>query len=433
MKSTPLRQGMAALSLMLFFFITSCEKKDIPFGENFIESFTDIVVVDTLTPVLSTYKLDSFPTSGTGTILLGSYQDTVFGNTKASSFFQLGLPGFSIGEDAVFDSVTFIMYSNNQYYGDTTVTQQISVHELTENLQLPSERTAFYNNRPAFAFNPSALGTKQLIPRPSRSESIEIRLNSAKGAELFLKMKNKSDEVINQENFLRYFKGIHLESTAPLNASVLGFRVSDTALKMRVYYRERGVEFTERFVDFPVTSPALQYNQIAIDRSATPLKDLPSGDPVVPSAALRNAAYVQYSTGLIAKVTFPYLQNLLTIDDAGKILRADLIIKPLPGSFSGPFRLPRQLDISLTDNINTIGPVVGSANLFNDFVNGENTGYTYDITSYLQSELRVNEAARRGLLIYSPSTSLFNRLVIGDETTGNRARIQVRINYLVVK
>ncbi len=426
-----LRKGWIGLGAILFFALGACNKKEIPFGENFVESFTDIMIIDTLTPVISTYKLDSFPTSGTGTLLVGSFKDTVFGQTNTSSFFQIGLPTFSINREDLYDSLTLILSPNNEYYGDTTVTQQISVHELTQTIALPTGRFQFYNNRPAFASSPSPLGQRSLKPRPSRSDSIEIRLSDVKGAELFQKLIDRTTEVQNQENFLRYFRGITLKST-PSNAAITGYNVGDTTLKMRLYYRERNITSAKRYIDFPVINTSLQHNLITANRSGTPLKNLPAGFPVVPSSLLDSAAYVQSASGLYGRVSFPSLQNLLNIDKSGRILRAELIIKPVPRSFVTPYRLPAQLNLSLTDRTNAIGPVQATANLFTDFLTGDNTGYTFDLTAYLQNQITVNVVNQQGLLIYSNSATDFSRLVIGDEKSG-RSRIQVRIFYLVIK
>jgi hypothetical protein len=79
-----------------------------------------------------------------------------------------------------------------------------------------------------------------------------------------------------------------------------------------------------------------------------------------------------------------------------------------------------------------MGPTAGTATLFVDNIFGENTGYTFDITSFLQQQIRLNAVQQDGLLIYAPSASAFNRIITGDRDAG-KSRIQVKIYYVVVK
>ena len=45
---------------------------------------------DTVTVSVSTVLLDSIATSGTGTMLVGQYEDAIVGKTTASTFFEIG-------------------------------------------------------------------------------------------------------------------------------------------------------------------------------------------------------------------------------------------------------------------------------------------------------------------------------------------------------
>ena len=59
------------LFVFLMCFLAGCEKKSISFGENLAESYTNILIIDSLTPLISTVKSDSFITSGTITVMAG--------------------------------------------------------------------------------------------------------------------------------------------------------------------------------------------------------------------------------------------------------------------------------------------------------------------------------------------------------------------------
>ncbi|HJU45492.1 MAG TPA: DUF4270 family protein [Chitinophagaceae bacterium] len=420
------------------FVMVACQKKSISFGEEFAESFTNILQIDTLTAALSTYRLDSFSTSGTGVAIVGKFSDIAFGTTTTASYQQLGIPRAipDISINAVYDSLTLILTPTKEYYGDTTLTQQLNVHELTQTLAFAPEKTQFYNTN-SFSYDPTPLGSRSFTLQPNRTDSVEIRLTDMKGNDLFTKLRNKDNDVTAQESFLRYFKGIALQPSVS-SSSLINYKVTDSAFRMRLYYHEPGPDGPNNlYIEFPVTNTQLQFNQMVLNRNAAPLNSLPaSGFPEVPSASLDHKAYLQDPTGLLAKVTFPSLQNLLFIDTSGKILKAELIIKPLPGSYDKTiYRMPPVINLGVVDKNNTLVPSNGlflSANLAYDDLYGDNTGYVADITPFLQRELRVNQEIRNGLLIYTPANAAFNRLIIGDKTTGKYG-IQVKIYYLVIK
>lgn len=430
------------LLISLFTGLAGCEKKSIAFGENLAESYTNIIVIDTLTPVISTVRSDSFLTSNTSTALVGNYKDEIFGSINARSFFQLSIPTvIDIPKDAIFDSLTLRLLLTKQYYGDTSIPQQISVHELSAKLEYSEESSGFYNTS-SIPYEAIPLGTKEFNPKPNKNDSVEIRLSDTRGQEFLARLKDKTAELTDQTLFLQYFKGLAI-TTSAAPSSIIAYSTTDSTLKMRLYYTERGVVFSQKFVDFNLINPELQFNQVAIDRNNSILSGVPK-NAEIPSAQLGHASYLQSATGVFTKIKFPSLPDLLQVKKTGKILKAQLIIKPLAGSFSSIYRLPPELNLFTTDKSNIFGSaltdnatgtaVTQNGNLYIDALYGENTNYTYDITSYLQQQIIVSPGLLNGLLLYPPSASAantFNRLVIGDNTTV-KSRISVKIFFLAV-
>src|SRR5580698_9365980 len=101
--------------------LAGCDKPNINFGTTFVNNNnTNIIVVDTFTASLSTVALDSFPTAGTGTMLIGRYNDPYFGNITSRSFLQMGIPSIpGLTYQSAFDSLSLIMRVNKNYFGDT--------------------------------------------------------------------------------------------------------------------------------------------------------------------------------------------------------------------------------------------------------------------------------------------------------------------------
>jgi hypothetical protein len=118
-------------------------------------------------------------------------------------------------------------------------------------------------------------------------------------------------------------------------------------------------------------------------------------------------------------------------------MKAELIIKPVQGTYSPTLNLPPQVNLSLTNQGNTIGATLpyGSGNLSIDYLYGTNTSYTYDITAYIQNALTqgaVNNA-KNGLMLITPATlfnTTFNRAVLGDAyNTQKSNQISLKIFY----
>src|SRR5690349_16958179 len=111
------------LTSLLLLSLLSCYKREIQFGNDMADSHTRVLVIDTVTPVLSTYVLDSFPTSGNNIMEVGRYKDPILGTVSAATYFQVTVPSSAatnFPDGAIYDSLVLIMKSNGYYYGDTS-------------------------------------------------------------------------------------------------------------------------------------------------------------------------------------------------------------------------------------------------------------------------------------------------------------------------
>ncbi|MES1221361.1 MAG: DUF4270 family protein [Bacteroidota bacterium] len=430
------------LSGLAIFFLGSCDKPSISFGTTFVNNNnTNIIAVDTFTTSLSTVMLDSFPTSGTGVMLIGSYQDPYFGWVSSKSFLQIGPPSSipSITTQSVFDSISFIMRINKTYYGDTTISQRYYVSQLDTILKfpLPPLPQSFYNNyKPAF--NPVPFGYTDLTIKPTAvitksiltKDSVQIELPDTLGKQLMQLMYTKSQIVTDLTSFVNYFKGLCVYSDTVTGKGVM-FGFIDSAF-IRLVYHQPGATFTYVNVYFPMNNRALQFNQVNVDRSGTPLTafaSAPRPNPTVwaeiPSASTNHNVYAQSGTGLQVKIRFPTISTLAQFTDYIGIYKAELIIKPVSGSYSPLLSLPPQLILSQTNENNQLGSVLtyGGAveygNLVTDYITGQNTAYTYDVTSFIKQQVSLPASSQNGLMLSLPSPlnyTTFNRVVIGDQT-----------------
>ncbi|MEI9809293.1 MAG: DUF4270 family protein [Bacteroidota bacterium] len=202
--------------------VFSCTRKDIQFGDNPESSYTNIIFTDTVSVSLSAVLADSFATNNPSSLLLGRYKDPYLGIISAKNFFQMTIPSAipAIPASAQYDSITFIFRPNDYYYGDSTSSQVFYVNELSQSIT-HTYNSSLYNtsNVPV---KPVALGSATIRIRPVFDDFIQIRLNDAKGLELFSKLRDLSADVTNAENFLNYFKGISWQQAVMIQRLSMG-------------------------------------------------------------------------------------------------------------------------------------------------------------------------------------------------------------------
>src|SRR5206468_12468168 len=105
-------------------------------------------------------------------------------------------------------------------------------------------------NTSSFAVKPFELGSKSLRIRPTVDDSILIRLDDSKGMELFPKLQERDPDVLRDDNFQEYFKGISLAAGSGDTTAVYGLKGSGSAMVLRVFYYNTTPYFQSQCVDF---------------------------------------------------------------------------------------------------------------------------------------------------------------------------------------
>lgn len=418
--------------------LTGCDKAGFSYDNVTDGGHVQYTLLDTLGIQMRTVQPDSVATSGTGVALAGGYTDAFFGKIKAESYFRVALPADRTLDDrAVYDSIELVMRPNGHAYGDTLPAQTLQVHQLLQPLVLPENYTVLFSHQ-HLPVNNTPLAALQLNIRPTAGELLHLRLNDGKGMELFGLLKNKANEVSSDDFFREYFKGLCIKGSN--NTAVFGFQAKDSSLYIRLHYHVVTHEKEEKYLDFLMTTPELQYNAIQTDRSGTPLAALQRGVGLY-SQATGNRSYLQPLTGALLRMDFPSLPSLQEIGKYGRIMRAELVLRPVSGTYVRE-ALPPRLTLGLADNTHWVtsgdtlqSPLGGTqyGSLVTDMLNPENTGYVFDVTEYCKSMMSADSYTYRGLLLMPPGgdyATQFNRLVLGDgKNTQHRA--QLKIYYLI--
>lgn len=410
------------LYLLLF---SSCRDETSAAGGKWVESALRNIQTDTCTVTLSTILSDSLATSGDSICQIGRHNSTLWGDIQSNFYTEYDVASFSLDEEAVyqFDSITCLLYASGNYLGDTlSGPQRIYLHPLTENIEL---NNGYLYTTSSVSYNPIPLTSFTITPHPGQpAKDISIRLPDDFGKEWLRLLQEDSDNMSSQEKFRLYFKGLAFIPDAA-GTCINGFQVNDSSLCIRLHYHKITELSTEQTLTFTPSS-TLKFTQIKYDRSNTILSQLQSGSAnALPTGKTNHQTYLQGMTGLYIKIEFPHLNNLLWEGDLVTIENALLQLYPVQGTHGTQYPLPETL-ILYTSNENDVteevitdlqGTSVQNGSLVTDEMNPENTYYSFDITSFLQTNLGAIGYNRKNLKLMLPDDLFFTTLkgvIFGD-------------------
>lgn len=425
--------------ILLIIFAGGCTKTDITFDATNDETDPGIIYLDNYPADISTFKVDSFVTSGKSTIAAGCYRDPVFGKITAGSYAEFSIPATNtvFGKNVTFDSVSLVLSPSGNYYGDTTIPVCISTSVLNENIKNEDEtNTNFYNTR-VFRKSSALLGSANVLPRPQKGTTINIRLNDNLGSDLLSKLKANAEEIKSQSNFIKYFKGLHIGTDSVTTNSLLYFNTSDSNTAIRIYYKLNGVQFESKTIDFKVNSTN-QFNHISNNNTGTLLSVFtPFKTQIKTSGQTGNRAYIHSNLATRIKISFPTLENLKEYGDYVKIIKAELVVTPSAGTVKYPDQLPGTLNIYVADENNSLVSVLSDSegntvngNLQIDYLYGEKTQYSFDITSLVEELIDAGKFSKYSLMLTNSSlfsSAVTERLVINDQTISNGIQLKLHI------
>lgn len=449
--------------LFLFFILASvllmnaCKRADINFSSQLLDNnITQIIMTDTFSVDLSTVYIDSFSTGQTGVTVFGGYNDPYFGRLDAQTFYEIAPPTTKATDyvKSIYDSLYITLKLRKTFYGDTTKPIQIQVSRLSEPIVPPTfygdPGTILYSKN-SFAVFPTPLGVINTYIRPSVDDSIHIKLDDALGQELFNKIQTASLDLQSTANFLSYFYGLRIASNNNSNAV---YTCADSATVYLAYHNPNLNKDSARLA-FPLVNRNLHFIHVTADRSATMLNNLGSLNQagktnVINSTQTGNMAFSQPISNTMIKIRFPNIQDIQKLPYYAKFLKAQLIVRPVAGTYSPLYYLPPQLRLSNTTILNQLGQDITSVaspgtaagvqygNLVTDYFNGKSY-YSYDLTNYVKTILADPEYPfyQSGLLLTPPNPafqSQFARLIAGNRFYPNiNCQIELDLYYASVK
>mgnify|MGYP006145016435 CR=1 FL=1 len=408
----------------------SCKKKEYQLGSDVIdqENLLQGTSIDTFDIISYTIKEDSIISDNASNVLLGSYNDPLFGEFSSSFYTQLRIagvdPNFGDPSTLVIDSfVLGLEYLG--YYGDLD-DQTFEVYELQESLSLDSTYYSFSaltsSGTNLVPFDNSVISPKPFEPtiigEDSLSAQLRIYLDTNLARSLITEATNVGSTTFSSnEEFLEYFKGIYVTTNNTAQAqgegAALYFDINDPSSKATIYFHEDTVA---RSYDLLINSECADFTNIQISNAGSP------ADQVIQDSILGNNTYYAQAFQNRAALSIP---GLLNLPENIIIHRADL---ELPIQFQTGHKYQPGVNISVAtraDSSSTDLLNVGVLGVYDDL----NKRFNINIRQYTQAI--VNKTLPLTELVVSPLYFINSaeRIVFNGKNAINKSKPRLVLTY----
>lgn len=294
-------------------------------------------------------------------VLVGSYNDPVFGLTQAQAIMQYRIDDLNtkIPSSAIFDSVILKMRVDFYCYGTGgSSSQTLGVYELADTLS--SRRDYFFNT--ITPISPTPLGsTSHMVNRVFYTQefndtdkdstiTVDVKLSNDFGKRLFSAIDPEDINFTDYDKFKVAFKGLAIVPTQ--SDKIIGLKPFDIIREgivptsfLTLYYHDGADKKTVSFTFLRVT-----YSRIFSDRSASELSGLTKFhtdfDPGL-------KCYIQSGTSVITKLDFSKFYEYTDTIPTMIINSAELEISNV--ETSDEFTIPKNLAISMLKPNNRYG------------------------------------------------------------------------------
>ena len=433
------------LSFIVISLVFSCVDEDSSIGSRWVESSFTNIQADTFTVVLGTILSDSLATSGDTVTQIGYLNDKYYGELTTAFFTEYDVPSYSFTtEEAryVYDSITFRFAFSGEYLGDTLTTQRIYMHELMQNIVLDDD--GYLYNTTEISYDEEPLAYFDFTPRPGRTEEyMRIRLPDEWGEEWFNLMLSDERWMQAQDYFKSYFRGIAFLPSPETDQCISGIQVQDSSMFITVHYHQMQEVPKELKLIFTPSSTN-NFTKVTQDRSNMPISDILSGlANEYPATKSNHQSYLQGLTGMYTTIDFPYLNNINEEGDMVTVESAILRLYPVRGTYDGPYPLPETLQLYTANEENVIqsvitnilGTEVQTGDRVVDEIFHSQTYYTFDLTSFLQTNLGTYGEDHQTLQLFLPDNKFYTTLegIIFDDglNSANTEHTQLIMQYKV--
>ncbi|WP_157543944.1 DUF4270 family protein [Mucilaginibacter paludis] len=455
--------------LISLFILGSCKNPDsigLPIDSS---KALETTLIDTSTIITTTVPDDSVMTTNIAKVPLAYFVDPILGTTETNIAAALNLPSTSAYTlptgTITIDSAMIVMKYADGFYGDSLNTNyKVNVYQLAEPVFSKS-----YYNRKVWSYNSTLLGTLSFYPRPKTAITINEIVSGAADTAKRVKpqiripfdksfVTNKffnatSNQLNTNSVFQNYIKGLYITLDKAHQSNNVGgimfFQMAGDSTSLDVYYHVvNGSTIDTAHIVLPLGTP----HAVQIKHTYPTALQAQLDNPKPSDGTL----YLQGLSGLRAKISFPYLKNILKAQTTATtdivLNRAELVVTPVTGTYV-PFQpTPRltmyRYDIALqrqlipdaySGDLHYIA--VGS---FGGFYDNYHKSYHYVITGYIEDLMRsklvdygtfiaptdtVGSSSGSATISVSNAADVGARVVVGgDKTSAYKMKLNIIYN-----
>lgn len=436
--------GAVLCFITIVVLLSACNKVNIQFGESATELDPSITYYDNYETQIATCKTDSFVTSSHQLFCIGYHNDPEFGVMKAGSYVQISLPSSNpvFDVNVTFDSLELILKPNGSFYGDSTKPFKVNVYRLYNNIKR-SDGTDYYYNTTSFGYFPDPIAEQTINLAGKSGSEVKIRISDLLGKELLEKFRTNSSDITSSELFVDYFRGLYICADSSVTSAVSYFSVPSDSAVLRLSYHENGLYAVAKHLDFSYAT-AKQFNQMSFRAVNNDFASVEGNSSVLVSSTVSgNKSFLYSPLGTYVKISFPKLLTLKEKYPYMRVIKAVLLIRPNTASLAFPYSLPKKLYLFSTDDTNqllggfydsnTSSSSLLSGDLVIDYLYGENTYYSYDITTFINNKITTGQFSKSAIMLTSSLSSYdagVERLIVNDQSQKNS--IQLKMYVLVM-
>ncbi|MHA7110722.1 DUF4270 domain-containing protein [Sunxiuqinia elliptica] len=382
--------------------------------------------------------------------LFGTFNDPLFGKTTSHFATHFRLGGYPDFKDITQVDSLVLYFLYKELYGDTLTMQTLKVYELEESIFLDTTDVTGTGDYPYYQdvdlkalANPNPIGELDFYPtfRMDSTETdtliqeLAIRLDDA----LAQKLANADSlDMINNDVFTEFFKGLYIESQDVDNGgALLSLNTLSAGSNLRLYYTYMTDKDTANrdSVIYRVNKNSARINSFTHDYTNTPFADQLNEHPSEPDSLI----YLQTTGGLRTKIDIPTLDNW---EDSANIIinKAELIfqVDTVASDFRN-YKIPSSVVLSAIDGSKGEGDegylylphdFTVSPALYGGFYNSEEATYNFNITHHLQKIIDEDEITNDGFYL---STLYQNERARRVVLKGSSSHVGIRLEVTYTK
>lgn len=349
----------------------------------------EVLFEEILLPTTNVF-IDSIRTNNSLSLLVGKYEDPIFGTTTSTAYThfttsQSSPQGFAIrnsDENAyIFDSLILELRINASHLSIPGQNQEIFIHQLEDTLF----SSVFYLNDFSTPLSSEPIGQSSFNFIPSQDTLLKFSLNETFGQKFIDVLESTSQNgAINIAAVISELKGIGIRG-GDNNTALIGFNPNSNETNLRMYFQIEN-ERDSLFTDFQFSSTSVvRYHNTVTDRSTSLVSGATTnfGDFDVNDGNV----YLQPGSGIYPKISLAPLKEFLNSQNDIIINRSEISLGFPPGfeeqEFISVNQNTRYIFVEDNENVN----VSGLANL--DRVNTlilTNASYLSGIVDQLVSQ-----------------------------------------------